>query len=633
MKTQYCFLFCLALTASLPAQTTYLTISPAQPKPGETVRFEYHLSQSPLNGVSEDIEAAAFEFSGKTPEAKDLTLQYSGDKITGSFTLSPEAQVAMLDFKAGEHRDNNKGEGYFISLYQAPGKILPQSWAAQAVMYRDWGSLFELNRKTTAALDLLSKAFAAKPELRHQYFAAYITNLLAVKRGDAGKAEAQVMLEDIENTAKLEEKDWIAVARLYDRLSMSEKSGAVRDKIRKNYPKGVFVRQERRQAMRNEPDLTKQEAMLEAYLKDFPPTTAAEKEEMDEAYFALGNKSAEKKNWTLFNKVTAQMQPESRADLFNNIAWEMAENDEELEMARKMAAEATEWAKLEMTAPKKPKPSYDTYKSWEQERKYTFGQYADTYAFILDKLNDPNTAAAYQVQVVDIFKGENVEMNERLARYLERANAPDLRYRLEGFILHNQATTAMKEQFKRLFTTEDKSTAGADAYMAGLEKLARANQKKSLAAKMLNQPAPGFSLKNLNGEEVSLESLKGKVVVLDFWATWCGPCKASFPGMQQAQNKFKDDPNVQFLFVDTWERVEDKAKAAGDFIQSKGYPFHVLLDLEDKVVASYGVSGIPTKFVVDKNGKIRFKSIGYSGSAETLVDELTAMIELAKEQP
>ena len=103
--------------------------------------------------------------------------------------------------------------------------------------------------------------------------------------------------------------------------------------------------------------------------------------------------------------------------------------------------------------------------------------------------------------------------------------------------------------------------------------------------------------------------------------------------MQQAQTKFKDDPNVQFLFVDTWERVDDKAKAAGDFIQSKGYPFHVLLDLEDKVVASYGVSGIPTKFVVDKNGKIRFKSVGYSGSPEALVDEMTAMIELVKEQP
>lgn len=633
MKHLFCYFFLLSLATTLRAQATHLTITPAHPKPGEIIRFEYDISKSPLHKAIEAIEVTAIEFSGKTPAVADLMLQYSDGKITGSFPAGSEAQVAMLAFQSGERWDNNSGEGYFINFSDASGKSMPQSFAAQAVLYRDWGGLFELNRKTTTALELLNRAFTAKPDLRQQYFSAYITNLMAVKRGDAGKAEAQVLLEEVEKTTNLEEKDWIAMARLYDRLSVAEKANAIREKIRKNYPKGIFARQERRQAIRNEPDLNKQETMIEAYLKDFPPATDAEQDEVNEAYFAFGNKAAEKKNWDLLNKIAGRMQADSRASLYNNVAWELAENDEELEIARKMAAEATEWAKTEMFAPKEAKPSFKTAKSWEQDRKYTFGQYADTYAYVLDKLNDHNTAAAYQAQVVEIFKGENADMNERYTGYLERTGAPDLRYRLEGFILLGQATAAMKDQFRRLYAAEDKSAAGTDAYLAGLEKVARINQKKSLAAKMISQPAPGFTLKNLNGEEVSLESMKGKVVVLDFWATWCGPCKASFPGMQQAQNKFKDDPTVQFLFVDTWERVEDKAKAAGDFIQSKGYPFHVLLDQEDKVVASYGVSGIPTKFVVDQNGKIRFKSVGYSGSPEALVDEMTAMIELAKEQP
>lgn len=66
-----------------------------------------------------------------------------------------------------------------------------------------------------------------------------------------------------------------------------------------------------------------------------------------------------------------------------------------------------------------------------------------------------------------------------------------------------------------------------------------------------------------------------------------------------------------------------------EFMENKGYDFHVLLDTEDKVVGEFGVTGIPTKFVIDGNGKIRFKSVGYSGNLDGLVDELDTMIEIA----
>jgi hypothetical protein len=102
--------------------------------------------------------------------------------------------------------------------------------------------------------------------------------------------------------------------------------------------------------------------------------------------------------------------------------------------------------------------------------------------------------------------------------------------------------------------------------------------------------------------------------------------------MQKMVNKYKDDPNVKFVFVDTWERGDGKEKNASEFITNNKYTFHVLMDNEDKIVAEFKVEGIPTKFVIDKKGKIRFKAVGFDGSDDKLIQELTAMIEMASKE-
>ena len=100
--------------------------------------------------------------------------------------------------------------------------------------------------------------------------------------------------------------------------------------------------------------------------------------------------------------------------------------------------------------------------------------------------------------------------------------------------------------------------------------------------------------------------------------------------MQKAVTKFKNDPDVKFVFVDTWETSDNKEKNAADFIAKNKYDFHVLMDNDSKVVEQFKVEGIPTKFVIDKNGIIRFKEVGFDGSDDKLITELSAMIDMAK---
>lgn len=624
-------LLLLAGSTQLLLAQNALTFSPAKPQPGQTVKFTYDLTNSPLRNSTDAIEALVLESGERSPSLQGLVTLRQGDKLSGEFSTDKKSSAAILIFKSGERHDNNKGAGYTLLLHDATGKPLPDAKAAQAMLMSASSRIFEVNADTRTMYDLYQESFKLKPGLDQAYATNYLPVMMSIK-GDPGKTEAQALLDAIAKNPKSKEEDLLYAARTYERVGAPEKATALRTKIKTTWPKGLGVQQERQKAINSEADLEKRQALIEAYAQDFPPATDKEKEAVSQLWFNLVATAAQSENWAKVDALAPRLSPMHRASVYNNIAWELAEKNKELDRAERYGNEATTIGRNNISNPYQPKQPMQTMNQWAEERQYMFAQNADTYAFVLAQKGNNDAAAKLQREVVEISKGENTEMNERYTQFLEAAHAADLRYQLEGFIMRGQATDKMKQQFARIYQAEEKSEAGTTAYLAQLDQLAAVARRQKLASSMLDMPAPGFSLKNLAGETVSLESQRGKVVVVDFWATWCGPCKASFPGMQKAQEKFKDDSKVSFLFLDTWENAADKQKNANDFITGKGYPFHVLLDDDNKVVSSYGVNGIPTKFVVDGSGKIRFKAVGFNGEDE-LISELTTMIELAKEQP
>jgi thiol-disulfide isomerase/thioredoxin len=125
-------------------------------------------------------------------------------------------------------------------------------------------------------------------------------------------------------------------------------------------------------------------------------------------------------------------------------------------------------------------------------------------------------------------------------------------------------------------------------------------------------PAPGWELKDVDGKPVNFSQFKGKVVVLDFWATWCGPCRSEIPGYGKLQEKYKDKGLVIIGVSLDQEGPAVVKKFIGDFHMN----YQVVMGDDAVVEAFGGVDGIPTTFIIDRTGKICDKKVGAMVTAE-----------------
>ncbi len=125
--------------------------------------------------------------------------------------------------------------------------------------------------------------------------------------------------------------------------------------------------------------------------------------------------------------------------------------------------------------------------------------------------------------------------------------------------------------------------------------------------------APDFSLKDLSGQTVTLEQYRGKVVLLDFWATWCPPCRMTIPMLIKLQDKYRDDGLVILgISIDDPQQITDKDLLYFKKMSKINYP---ILRYNQKVMKDYFEGervSVPTMFVVDRNGKIRDMIVGYA---------------------
>ncbi len=607
-----------------PTEQSSFSFSPEKPLPGATITVHYNPEGSLLEGKDE-IEMIAYLYGTDLHDAIGIKMEKEGDYLTAQFSSSDSTLGILIKFKSDENFDVNNNLGFVIHLYQN-NKIIPGSLAGYAVAINTWGSYYmDLKRDAEKALDLFEEEFNSNPKMKNEFLDSYLSVKTRVYKESADSivlAELSLIEKDLTKS----ELELSALTEWYGRVNNKDKEEYYTNVLLENYPSAKFIQMQRFREIADETDISEKIRLAEKFIKDFPGSDLSQN-----VYDAIANYYRDNKMFVELKNFLKENIQKVHPYRFYSAVNKMIQDNTNPDIALEIAKLGVSRNRNEINTPQQQKPNYYTNAEWLETRKYLLGLNLFAYANLLSRSGKKSEALTYAEEAVTLTNEKEIEIAELYAELLiANQNHDKALLFIEKQITEKGGSEKLKKLLKSAYVSDKGTEEGFEKVEAEVETAALRMMRSKLKKTMINEPAPDFTLKDLSGRDISMASLRGKIVILDFWATWCGPCLLSFPGMKKAVEKYQDDDNVSFLFINSWENAADKKQIAEDFIKQNNYPFQVLLDTENKVIEKYRVSGIPTKFVIDKNGSIRFRSVGFSGNTDQMVAELVEMISLAK---
>lgn len=415
------------------------------------------------------------------------------------------------------------------------------------------------------------------------------------------------------------EKDLIASYYIYSNLKNKIKAAELKQRILVNYPTGEFAKNDFLNSFFSIENPTESYVLesLNNYVTKFNDNSQDRKEIFYSKLLSIYLKNKDLQNLEKYeNLITNKLIVASR---YNNVAWELSGQDlttpaTDIDFAEKISRKTLDIIKEKM---KNPSDDDDVF-----QLQGNYNMFADTYALILYKQKKYDLAFQLQDEISKL-DGLDTGGKERYAGFAKKVKGLEftrnyLETQLNAGVDSKIMLDQLQEIYKKLNLPNTKFEKIKENYLVAKAKITTEELKKN----NVSIKAIDFTLTNLEGKKIKLSDYKGKVVVLDFWATWCGPCRASFPGMQELVTKYKND-KIEFFFVDVWEKGEPKEtqESVTKFIADHKYSFNVLYDFNDEIVSKYDIQGVPSKIVIDKEGNI------VSSNYYVSHDSLIALIE------
>ena len=234
-----------------------------------------------------------------------------------------------------------------------------------------------------------------------------------------------------------------------------------------------------------------------------------------------------------------------------------------------------------------------------------------------------DSAITYYVMAIPITP-DSVEVLRNLGAAYRKAGKKDdaISAYVRSLSVFPAKDTTGTGALQAAYRAQHGSLDGLDAQLAAGRKASR--EKVALQPRRRERAAPAWTLQDVDGKEVRSDAFTGKVMVVDFWGSWCGPCRMELPMFEALYQRYRENPGVQFYGIN-WERdTASHAQRAREYMTQNHLTFPNVIDPLQSAVRSYDVQGFPSVYVIDSKGRIRYQNVGV---ADNIDDILEAQIE------
>lgn len=636
----------LSLLSALATRSTagVVVIVPVRPTVGSPITVQYNPSEKSARIKAPKELVLSVQVFGSIPEEagiKEYPMKEEDGGWETTFSIGdPNANLLLFRFASGDSVDDRGDSLWSTFLYTADGSPARGAMYSRSYVYHYGGlNSFRSHQDPDSARLYIRREIEAHPDhLEAELFSLRIS--LDASSDSAERLAVARRLRSLEPRIGVNEQLLRSLSGLYQSAGDTSASRMLGERILAEMPTTALARSLRWNGVMKITDADTRFRLAEEFLEK-------ENLETESRELYLSNLAYAYKDAARYSDAARALHRMKKPgfQLYNQMAWTFIEKNESLSAAVDWAARAVRESRDPDSAAMR---FYKTRGDWMRNHKFSKGMVLDTYGYGLLKLGRFKEAGNQLREAYEVFEGRDLDVNARYIEALMKSQQAQLAFETGlNCVRKGKKNDRVIELMKSAFASTEKSGLHFDslssAQKSKFETLYADARKENLDSikvrvreSRVSLPPADFTLKMLDGTPVTLSSLKGKVVVLDFWATWCGPCLASFPFLQKVYDRFRANPGVQFLAVNTWQSDMDYAamiQNASTFLKERKYSFPVVIDEkvdnQFDVVKKFQAEGIPAQFIIDKDGMIAYKSLGFNGPE--MEDELTMQIEMLLE--